>query len=361
MAEEDIKFINDTLNSSPPSTTEQDIPNNSCLSSKLLNDDTNLASNADQSNLPKRQEKPDESTIPPISQDIYESKPAIKLNNNNQSKPQPLMTSSYLHYQDISFNEKNSIYCSFSNKNDKKPLESTSNNKRKSSESNPIEQILDKASTAKVDFDYNEENEEKKKIAYAKKLLFPGALATSFSEVADTLRDERRQEFCPIYKDETPEQIALRQSKRKPIGSLLAKRIRWDDIKRKREEEEKKQAQMQYHYGPYGPVYNNNNQQSFTNPYEQYYTEMQNQYDLMVKMTHAQQEHSGFWPEYQQSSFQNNDQTVQNSMQHQAQPYTYPFPSMNANQKPAYTPADYYNLHLISNMQPPPPPPSDEL
>ncbi|CAF4897821.1 unnamed protein product, partial [Rotaria magnacalcarata] len=79
-----------------------------------------------------------------------------------------------------------------------------------------------------------------KKIAAAKKLLFPDALATSFPEVVDTLRNERRQEFCPIYQNETPEQTALRRQKQKPVGSLLSKRIRWDELKRKREAEERK-------------------------------------------------------------------------------------------------------------------------
>jgi hypothetical protein len=82
----------------------------------------------------------------------------------------------------------------------------------------------------------------------------------------------------------------------------------------------------------------------------------------MAKMTHAQQEHSAFWPEYpQQASFQNQEQIAQNSMQ---QPYTYPYPVMNSNNmtgnlQTSYTPADYYNLYSISNMQPPPPPPDE--
>ncbi len=85
----------------------------------------------------------------------------------------------------------------------------------------------------------------------------------------------------------------------------------------------------------------------------------------MAKMTHAQQEHSAFWPEYpQQASLQNYEQIAQNSMQ---QPYTYPYPVMNSNNMTgintnlptSFTPADYYNLYSISNMQPPPPPPDE--
>ncbi|UJR15872.1 hypothetical protein I4U23_002798 [Adineta vaga] len=264
-----------------------------------------------------------------------------------------------VHYQDMTFNEKNAIFCSFSSSEKKFSEPST--------QLNPIQQLLKQVST---DSHSDDEDEQKRKLATAKKLLFPGALATSFNEVADTLRNERRQEFCPIYTDETPEQIALRHAKRKPVGSLLAKRIRWDDLKRKREEEERK-AQMSYHYGPYGPIYDN--QPSYTNPYEQYYTTMQNQYDMMVKMSHAQQEHSGFWPKYQQSPYQNNDQIVQNPTQYQAPPYTYSYsyPSMNSNTMSgsnrnlpsSWTSSDYYNLQLLSRMQPPPPPPpppSDE-
>jgi hypothetical protein len=176
-------------------------------------------------------------------------------------------------------NEKTADYCSFSTTS-KKPIRS-----------NPVEQILHQASTVTTDLD-SDEDEEKKKIIAAKKLLFPNALATSFPEVVDTLRNERRQEFCPIYNDETPEQTALRLGKRKPVGSLLAKRIRWDDLKRKREENER-QAQVPIRYGPYGPLYSNQqtsypntygnmqnqSQQSFANPYEQYYAAMYSQYE----------------------------------------------------------------------------------
>lgn len=182
------------------------------------------------------------------------------------------------YHQDLSFNEKTVDYRSFSTSTNKKPSESTSN---------PVQQLLTQAAVHISDPD-SDEDEEKKRIAAAKKLLFPSAVATSFSEVSDTLRDERRQEFCPIYKDETTEEILLRQSKQKPVGSLLAKRIRWDDLKRKREEEEKKVSQIPIRYGPYGPIYGNpyeqynrkmqnQSQQSFANPYEQYYTAMQNQ------------------------------------------------------------------------------------
>ena len=164
-----------------------------------------------------------------------------------------------------------------------------------SEELNPIEQILQQVTTSTDDHD-SDEDEQKKKIAAAKKLLFPGALATSYPEVMDTLRSERRQEFCPIYKDETPEAIAERQVGRKPVGSLLAKRIRWDDLKRKREEDQRR-AHVPLRYGPYGPIYsdlqpsfqktygqNRGNMQSqpppsFANPYEQYYTAAQHQYD----------------------------------------------------------------------------------
>ena len=122
-------------------------------------------------------------------------------------------------------------------------------------------------------------DDQQQKLAVAKKRLFPGAVATSFTEVASALRNERRQEFCPIYTDETAATVADRQAKRKPIGSLLAKRIRWDDLKRKREEEERQQRYYQY-----GPVYNTepSNQTptpSFANPYEQYYMAAQHQHD----------------------------------------------------------------------------------
>jgi hypothetical protein len=189
-------------------------------------------------NLPKKQKKIDEITS--------------------------ISTLSHPDHQDISFNGKNTDYCSFSTTN-KKP-----------SKSNPIQQILNQTKIVTSDPDF-EEDEEKKKIAAAKKLLFPSAVATSFSEVIDTLRNERRQEFCPIYKDETPEEISLRQTKQKPVGSLLAKRVRWDDLKRKREEEEKKRSQIPFRYGPYGPMYDNQQQQSFSNSYEQYNGKMQNQ------------------------------------------------------------------------------------
>ena len=283
----------------------------------------------------------------------------IKEDTDPESSNSPKKQKKNEHYQDISFTDKNNSYCSFSSIN------------KKHSELKPIQELLNQ-------IPIDQDDDQREKIAAAKKLLFPDALATSFPEVVDTLRNERRQEFSPIYKDETPEQIALRQSKqKKPIGSLLAKRIRWDDLKRKREEEEKK-AQMQFRYGPYGPVYNNQqSQQSFANPYEQYYTAMHHQYEQvyslftlplyysllffqMIQMTRTQQEHSGFWPEYQQQpTFQNNDHITQNSMQ-QTQPYTYPYPAMYSNtmNTSSYSAANY-NAYLNSIMQPPPPPPDE--
>lgn len=87
-------------------------------------------------------------------------------------------------------------------------------------------------------------------------------------------------------------------------------------------------------------------------------------------MARAQQEHNGFWPEYQQqqqqSVFQNTNQIIPNSIQQQNQPYTYPYPAMystnmtqvNTNIPSTYTSTDY-NLMLNSLMQPPPPPPNE--
>ena len=158
-------------------------------------------------------------------------------------------------------------YCSFSSTETKK--------------ANPVQELIQQATSLTSKFD-SDEDEEKNKLTAAKKLLFSQANATTFSEVAENLRSERRQEFCPIYTDETPEVVAKRQAKQKPIGSLLAKRIRWDDLKRKREEDERqRRANASFRYGPYGPVYSNaqQQQQTFANPYEQYYSALQNQYE----------------------------------------------------------------------------------
>lgn len=214
-----------------------------------------------QSNLPKKQK---------TTNDNIECNSKIST-NESKAKPPPVT-----HYQDTCFNEKSFTYRSFSSSN---KTSSVSKEKSESKPFNPVQQIIEQAVTVATDQD-SDEDEQQKKISAAKKLLFPNALATSFSEVADSLRNERRQEFCPIYQDEAPNKTTLRQQKQKPVGSLLAKRIRWDDLKRKREEEEKK-AQMQFRYGPYGPVYSNTQQSqpSFANPYEQYYTAMQNQYE----------------------------------------------------------------------------------
>jgi hypothetical protein len=263
MEDEQKKTIDNTSDISSPSTEKDLTLDNPQSSSNSIKSEANPDSNTELSNSPKKQKTSGEiTTIPTTSHS--------KLNN------QSLQTPNHIHYQDLSFNEKKIGYCSFSTTN-KNSSESITTSNTKPKPSHPIQQILNHVST---DPDSDEEDEQKKKIAIAKKLLFPDPLATSFPEVADSLRNERRQEFCPIYKDETPEQIILRQSKQKPVGSLLAKRIRWDDLKRKREEEEKK-AQMQFRYGSYGPIYNNQQQQSFANPYEQYYTAMQNQYDLV--------------------------------------------------------------------------------
>jgi hypothetical protein len=172
-----------------------------------------------------------------------------------------------IHYQDVfpdGHPSSKNGYVSFATK------------KRKSIE---IDHLLEQTS---ADMDPDDDDQQKT-LAAAKKRLFPGAVATSFTEVASTLRNERRQEFCPIYTDETSQTVAERQAKRKPIGSLLAKRIRWDDLNRKREEEERQRAmQRQFQYGPYGPVYNNepsHQPPSFANPYDQYYMPAQHQHD----------------------------------------------------------------------------------
>ncbi|CAF2371211.1 unnamed protein product [Rotaria sp. Silwood2] len=366
MEEEQKQSIDSTSNTSS-NLTEQPrptiIPDDSQLLSNSQKTQTNTNTDTELSNSPKKQKKNEDiHSVSILSHDTVESKSEIKTNNNNQPNI-PIHT----HYQDISFNEKNASYCSFSTTN-KKPTEPIvkSNKKSESTQPHPIQELLNQASTVTTDQD-SDEDEQQKKIATAKKLLFPNALATSFSEIADTLRNERRQEFCPIYQDETPEQIALRQEKQKPIGSLLAKRIRWDDLKRKREEEEKK-AQTQFRYGPYGPIYSNQqSKQSFANPYEQYYATVQNQYEQMAQMSRAQQEHSGFWPEYcQQSPLQNNDRIAQNSIQQQIQPYTYPYAAvysnnttdMNISVPSSYT-SDNPNSYLNNIMQPPPPPPDE--
>lgn len=172
-------------------------------------------------------------------------------------------TTAPIHYQDVFFDGHPSSKNGYVNFATKKP------------KSIEIDQILQQAS---ADIDPGDDDQQKT-LAAAKKRLFPSAVATSFTEVASTLRNERRQEFCPIYTDEASETVAERQAKRKPIGSLLAKRIRWDDLKRKRDDEER---QRHYQYGPYGPVYNTEQANrppppSFANPYEQYYMAAQHQ------------------------------------------------------------------------------------
>ena len=190
-------------------------------------------------------------------------------------------TSTYApkHYQDLPFDRNSgwkSGYIDFSS-NPPTRSESTlpSSLASASTHSNDIHQMLTQAAMLSTQSDSDGEDDGEKHVATAKKLLFPSSLASSFPEVAQTLRNERRQEFCPIYTDETPEQVALRQAKRKPVGSLLAKRIRWDELKRKREADDYA-AQMQFHYNAYGPA-QSQQQASFANPYEQYYTAMQHQ------------------------------------------------------------------------------------
>ncbi|CAF1112686.1 unnamed protein product [Rotaria magnacalcarata] len=338
------------------------MPNSSSTRTKQpslldVNVENNTDSVAESSNSSKKQKTTEEIHSNPISsQHTVESKP-------ESSK----IIKTATHYQDILFNEKNTSYCSFSTTNKKPTVSvSTTNQNPESTESKPIHKLLGQASTVATDQD-SDEDEQRKKIAAAKKLLFPDALATSFPEVVDTLRNERRQEFCPIYQNETPEQTALRRQKQKPVGSLLSKRIRWDELKRKREAEERK-AQMQFSYGPYGPVYANQQfQQSFANPYEQYYAAVQSQYENMVQRTRAQQDHSGFWPEHQQQSYlQNNDRIAQNSMQPQMQPYTYPYSTMYTNNTTGTTTntsSSYASVNQDSyyqNIRQPPPPPPDE-
>jgi hypothetical protein len=269
MEEEQKKPCDNTTNSSEqdvqPAASSSVISDNLQSSSTLFKVETNPDTDTELSESPKKQKKNDEIISSTSFCDNLE--PPSNHSDNQTKNPTPR------HYEDISFNGKGEHglgYCSFST------IKKTQPEEIKPYLSNPIQQILNKAST---DFD-TEEDDQQAKLAAAKKLLFPDPVATSFSEVVDSLRNERRQEFCPIYKDETVEEMASRQAKQKPVGSLLSKRICWDDLKRKRDEEERK-AQMHYHYGPYGPVYANQQQQqqqSFANPYEQYYATVQNQY-----------------------------------------------------------------------------------
>ena len=184
-------------------------------------------------------------------------------------------------YQDLPFDRnsaRKSGYIDFSS-NPSAPSESILPSSLASApvHSNDIHQMLTQASLLSTHSGSDGEDDAETLVVTAKKLLFPSSLASSFPEVAQTLRNERRQEFCPIYTDETPEQVTLRQAKRKPVGSLLAKRIRWDELKRQREAADCA-AQMPFHYNSYGPAHNQQ-QASFTNPYEQYYTAMQHQHD----------------------------------------------------------------------------------
>ncbi|CAF4967660.1 unnamed protein product, partial [Rotaria magnacalcarata] len=170
------------------------MPNSSSTRTKQpslldVNVENNTDSVAESSNSSKKQKTTEEIHSNPISsQHTVESKP-------ESSK----IIKTATHYQDILFNEKNTSYCSFSTTNKKPTVSvSTTNQNPESTESKPIHKLLGQASTVATDQD-SDEDEQRKKIAAAKKLLFPDALATSFPEVVDTLRNERRQEFCPIY------------------------------------------------------------------------------------------------------------------------------------------------------------------
>lgn len=84
-------------------------------------------------------------------------------------------------------------------------------------------------------------------------------------------------------------------------------------------------------------------------------------------MARVQQEHTGFWPEYQQQLMNQTTQHFLQQQQQQSQPYTYPYPAMystnmtgvNTNiPSSSYTSTDY-NLFINNLMQPPPPPPNE--
>ena len=273
MNEEQNKSIDNKSSCSSSTSMQQTIPLDN---SQSLSKNQTIENNSnDEINSSDRSRIPEEIGENHRHTDL-ETKSEVTIPDKNQTSNM----SNHTHYQDIPFGEKNISYYSFSTTN-KESTESkpVANKKLESIQLHPIQQLLNQNSTVTIDDDSNED-EKPKKLAAAKKLLFPDALATSFSEIADTLRSERRQEFSPIYQDETPEQIALRQSNQKPVGSLLAKRIRWDELKRKREEEKERKAQRAFRYGPYGPIYTNPySQQTFANPYEQYYAAMQNQYE----------------------------------------------------------------------------------
>lgn len=108
---------------------------------------------------------------------------------------------------------------------------------------------------------------EKRKLAEEKKRIFPKSVEFSCSaDVAEKLRNERRQEFCPIYKDEPVDE---KQIKRKRVGSLLPKRIRWDDLRRKRE-----QQQYIHHDTVYNPDVNSNPMFSSRYSFEQNFRQL---------------------------------------------------------------------------------------
>jgi hypothetical protein len=164
-----------------------------------------------------------------------------------------------IYYQDMPYNAQHLPiigYVSFASKNSKTPLVSTETNSNHScAQWKPFE-IKQDPSNNELD------------LHAWKKQLFPTNLSMSFVELAGALRDERRQEFSPIYEDDTSSTIVLRRQQSKPIGSLLAKRIRWDDLKRKREALE--QVERQHRQWQYAPIYNST---------QQHYHDMSNQYE----------------------------------------------------------------------------------
>ncbi|CAF1105430.1 unnamed protein product [Didymodactylos carnosus] len=150
-----------------------------------------------------------------------------------------------------------------------------------------------------IDDKQEEDDEERKRTELAKKALFPRSNGPSFPELMDNLRGERRLEFAPIYKDD--EEEGKPKVTTKPVGSLLAKRIKWDEINKKKD----------VPYGRYGSMNsNNNNNNYYQNPYEQYYNNANNQ--------HYQQQQPRQTPRYQNPQHTQTQEQIQ-YYQHQMQ------------------------------------------
>lgn len=268
--------------------------------------------------------------------------------------------------------------CEYSSQDDSNPADQTLNDRSSfafykdvllndfvsfSGESKNRDQVLSTNDEERTNDFCQSQNENQ--IEQETKKPFPKHIGQPFSVVEETLRNERRDEFAPIYKDEAAEETRSNQLKRKQTIPVPTKRARLNEPQRKY------QQQTLSHYGPYGPVYVNQRdihfdrsmpnsrsqiRQPTSHSYNQVCVHGETSFSSLIKtnillrsktnyIERVKQENSGFWPESEQLTTNHNhfetssyyNPQFRPTNPHQIRPYRRNIPDTNY-----YRPHQYF-------------------